>query len=89
MFYEFVILKLNVTFLNFRHEYDVVRHIETLIPQPKRPCIPCSHLRDKYNFRTIITTTKNWQDGRQTNFQETDRTSGLRSDIYFDPHKYT
>ena len=32
-------------------------------------------------------TTKNWQDGRQTNFQETDRTSGLRSDIYFDPHK--
>ena len=30
-FYEIVILKLNVTFLNFRHEYDVVRYIETLI----------------------------------------------------------
>ena len=56
MFYEIVILKLNVTILDFRHEYDVVRHIETLIPQPKRPCIPCSHLSDRDKFRTIIIT---------------------------------
>ena len=41
---------------SLRHEYDDVRHIETLIPWPKRPCIPCSHLRDKYNFWTIIST---------------------------------
>ena len=24
--------------------------VETLIPRPKRPYIPYSHLRDKYNF---------------------------------------
>lgn len=39
-FYEIVILKLNVTFLNFRHEYDVVRHIETLISRPKQTLYP-------------------------------------------------
>ena len=34
----------------FRHEYDVERHIETLIIRPNRPFIPCSHLCDEDNF---------------------------------------